>query len=672
MILRRFHKLGLQKKFFFTILVVIMAISGTIALLARWILVSSLTDELQMRGTAIAHSVAARGAGFILDGDTPQLVGLIFDEAQLRERTQLVAYIYVLDTSDALLAHTFIRPFPSHLKAANPLPEGAARSMELVRVHGREAYDIAVPVREGLYQIGTVHVGLNKAHMDSLVGKLRVTFLGFITAVVIITFIISHYLARYITAPVSRLTNISDDLSRGNFNTAVDLDMPDQGWNILDCPAYSDTDLPCWHFDDQRHARTSPEHLHRCRTCVFYRKRQGDEVIQLADSFRNMVWSIKLYRKRLQESEGKYRSLFDSGPDPIFVVDCERGTILDANPRAVEQYGYAREELVGLSFEKLGGDAMRECPRLFDEDSSPTGCVHLPKVAQYHKDGSTFWVNLHACPISYRARPAIIVSTTDITEMLEKDAQIVQAAKMKSLGEMSAGVAHELNQPLNAIRMGSDYLNMALEQGLPVPPEQLREVTLDICGQVDRATEIINTLRSFGRKSEILEEPVNLNAPVRSVLLLVEHQFLLQNVEFELHLGDALPPVKAHNNRLQQVVFNIITNARDAVIERMRRDAGLRGRITITTSHEGDTVTLSVKDNGCGIPATLREQVFQPFFTTKATGQGMGLGLAIVYGIVRSYGGDIRIDGVPTGGTEFSLTFPTTTEDGTEQRRPMA
>lgn len=407
-------------------------------------------------------------------------------------------------------------------------------------------------------------------------------------------------------------------------------------------------------------------------TCVFYRKRQGDEVIQLADSFRNMVWSIKLYRKRLQESEGKYRSLFDSGPDPIFVVDCERGTILDANPRAVEQYGYAREELVGLSFEKLGGDAMRECPRLFDEDSSPTGCVHLPKVAQYHKDGSTFWVNLHACPISYRARPAIIVSTTDITEMLEKDAQIVQAAKMKSLGEMSAGVAHELNQPLNAIRMGSDYLNMALEQGLPVPPEQLREVTLDICGQVDRATEIINTLRSFGRKSEILEEPVNLNAPVRSVLLLVEHQFLLQNVEFELHLGDALPPVKAHNNRLQQVVFNIITNARDAVIERMRRDAGLRGRITITTSHEGDTVTLSVKDNGCGIPATLREQVFQPFFTTKATGQGMGLGLAIVYGIVRSYGGDIRIDGVPTGGTEFSLTFPTTTEDGTEQRRPVA
>ncbi len=298
MILRRFHKLGLQKKFFFTILVVIMAISGTIALLARWILVSSLTDELQMRGTAIAHSVAARGAGFILDGDTPQLVGLIFDEAQLRERTQLVAYIYVLDTSDALLAHTFIRPFPSHLKAANPLPEGAARSMELVRVHGREAYDIAVPVREGLYQIGTVHVGLNKAHMDSLVGKLRVTFLGFITAVVIITFIISHYLARYITAPVSRLTNISDDLSRGNFNTAVDLDMPDQGWNILDCPAYSDTDLPCWHFDDQRHARTSPEHLHRCRTCVFYRKRQGDEVIQLADSFRNMVWSIKLYKSR--------------------------------------------------------------------------------------------------------------------------------------------------------------------------------------------------------------------------------------------------------------------------------------------------------------------------------------------------------------------------------------
>ncbi len=667
MILRRFQRLGLQQKFFITILVVIMAISGTIALLARWILVSGLTAELELRGAAIAHSVAARGAGYILDNDVPQLVGLIFDEAQLRERHQFIAYIFVTDPQGTVLAHTFIKPFPEYLRMANPLPDGVAKSVELVDVMGMSAYDIAVPVKEGLYRIGDVHVGLSKDHMDSLVGKLRVTFLGFITAVVVITFFISHYLARYITAPVTRLTRISDDLSRGNFNTAVDLDVPHAGWDIHDCPAYSDTDLPCWHFDEQlRGARQTPEKLHRCATCVFYRKRGGDEVIQLADSFRNMVWSIRLYRKRLQESEGKYRSLFDSGPDPIFVVDCTDLRILDANPRAVEMYGYTRAELDGLPLTVLGGDTVRECSAVFDTVFDPTseggdaagGCLNIPKAMQVRKDGSVFHVNLHACPISYRGRPAIIVSTTDITEMMDKDAQIIQAAKMKSLGEMSAGVAHELNQPLNAIRMGSDFLSLVIEQGLPVPQSRLHEVARDICAQVDRATEIINTLRSFGRKSDAVIEPLDVNRPTRAVLPLVERQFLLQNVEVKLDLAEGLPPVRAHENRLQQVFFNLVTNARDAILDRARTDGGLRGVITISTRAEGDTVVATVADNGAGIPEALREQIFQPFFTTKVTGQGMGLGLSIVYGIVRDYGGDIRIESTEGKGTAFHVRLP--------------
>lgn len=657
-LLQRFRELDLQKKFFVSILLVIMAISGTIALLARWILVSGLTDELEMRGTAIAHSVAARGSGYILDANVPQLVGLIFDEIQLRERNELIAYIYVADAEGEILAHTFIQPFPQWLKASNRVPAGSRKSVRLLEEMHPPAYDIAVPVNEGLYTVGEVHVGLNKIHMDSLVGKLRVTFLGFITAVVVITFIITHFLARYITAPVARLTRISDDLSRGDFTTAAGFEPPDAQWKLQDCPAYADTDLPCWHFDEQRAKDRGGDKLHRCATCVFYRKRGGDEVSQLADSFRNMVWSIQLYRRRLQESEGKYRSLFDSGPDPIFVVDCTNYRILDANPRAVELYGYTRDELLNLSFDTLGGKAVHECTAMLDGEETTSGCAHLPKVTQIRKDGTTFFVNMHACPISYRGRPAIIASTTDISEMMEKDAQIVQAAKMKSLGEMSAGVAHEINQPLNAIRMGCDFMAMALEQGLPIPPEQLRDVARDVCTQVDRATEIINTLRAFGRKSDIRDEPVDLNDPIRAVLLLLEHQFLILDVEFTLELAPSLPPVRAHGNRLQQVVFNLVTNARDAILQRMQSTGGLRGRITIRTEQEGDQVLLSIADNGAGIPEHLREQVFHPFFTTKATGEGMGLGLAIVYGIVRDYGGEIRIDSTEGKGTTCHLRFP--------------
>lgn len=662
--LRPLAKLNLKNKFFTYILAVILIISCVIALLARWILVSGLTQELELRGTAVAQSVAARGASFILEENIPELLGLIFDEKQLRERKLLVDYIYVENEEGQVLCHTFTRPFPPQLQGANPLGETAQKSVRLVRVDQQEAYDIAVPAREGLYRIGTVHVGLSKEHIDSLVGKLRVMFLGFISAIIIITFYVSHRLANYISLPVVRLTKISDDLSRGNFDSAGILDLPDDEWKMSDCPAFSDSDMPCWHFDDQmRSGRLQQEgsSQRRCRTCVFYRKREGgDEVAQLTDSFRNMVWSIRLYRRRLSESENTYRSLFNSGPDPIFVVDCNTQRVLDANPRAEEVYGFSRAELVGMEFARLGPVHARECFRQF-ADGDVADCVRTPRVIHHRKSGVPMFVNVNACPISYRGRPAIIVAATDVTEMVEKDAQLIQASKMKSLGEMSAGVAHELNQPLNAIRMGSDFLAMTLEEGQSIPPGQFHQVVTEMSAQVDRASGIINTLRSFGRKADLFDEDVNLNDTVQSVTSLIHRQFLLHQVDIKLELTEPLPMITAQDNRLQQVLFNLVTNARDAITESRR---GLehppRGRIVVRTFVEGDKVCLSVTDNGTGIPKDMMDKVFEPFFTTKVTGEGMGLGLAISYGIVRDYNGDIGIRSKEGEGTTFTLRFPRT------------
>ncbi len=194
---------------------------------------------------------------------------------------------------------------------------------------------------------------------------------------------------------------------------------------------FTNTDLPGWHFDESRAANEPGDELgetyRQCASCAFYRKHEGDEVVQLGDSFRNMVWSIKLYRRRLRESEEKYRSLFDSGPDPIFVVDCETTEIHDANPRTVELYGYTKEELVGMNFLDLGPEHNLECMTYFNDGGS--GCVYFPKLLHYRKGDEPFFVNMHACPISYRGRHAIIIAVTDITEMIEKDAQLIQAVR---------------------------------------------------------------------------------------------------------------------------------------------------------------------------------------------------------------------------------------------------
>lgn len=666
--MERFSNLSLKNKIFFSTLGVILMLSAVIALLARGILVSSLTSELEMRGVAIAHSIAERGAGFILDKKYPQLLSLAFDEATLGERQNLITYIFVLGKDGNVLCHTFTNPFPENLADANIVSENESKSVRVIDFGKSSAYDIAVPIKEGLYRIGTVHVGLSKVHIDDLVSTLRITFLGFISGVVIIIFIISHRLAKYITSPVVKLTRVSDELSRGNFDIGLDMLSSSGGWDGSKCPVYQNTDFPCWHFDQTLSGNTknteSKQNLQQCKNCHFYIKRQGDEVVQLADSFKNMVWSIKLYRRRLRESEEKYKSMFDSGPDPILVVSCSDFKILDANPRVSELYGYSKQELIGEYFLRLGPEANIECIKAFEEYGGPSGCIYYPKILHLKKDGQPVYVNMHACPISYMSSPSMIVAITDITEIIEKDAQLVQAAKMKSLGEMSAGVAHEVNQPLNAIKMGSEFLALMAEQGRDVPAAQLCEVAKEVSAQVDRAAEIINALRAFGRKADFKTDKIDINDPLRSVLTLVTRQFELQRIVFKLDLADNLPPVIAQDNRLQQVFFNLINNARDAISEK-KDSLGIDSEeyITIRTYEKKSEVCLSVSDTGVGVTEKVRDKIFEPFFSTKEVGYGMGLGLAITYGIVRDYNGRVDIESESGKGATFIISFPALSDE---------
>ncbi len=424
------RRASLKFKMFCGTMAVVLLVSVAIALLARWILVTSLNRELEQRGVAIGQSIAERASGYILDKDKPNLVSLVFDAAQLGERKVLVSYIFIQDNDGRILANTFIRPFPQSLANANPLPPQEEAGIRLVDFEGNQAIDIAVPVREGIYTLGAVHVGLSKSHIDALVGKLRGMFLGFIAAITVIIFLIALRLSNAVARPISRLTEAADAVSRGRLDVpaamlGLDGDEPRQ------CPAYTDTDLPCWHFDQSRAdaEAASPDHARSCRECRFYRRRGGDEVAQLADSFSNMIWSIRLYRRRLRESEEKYRSLFDSNPDPVFVVNAADGRILDANPRAQAIYGYTREELGGRPVADLEPPAEAGGVSAYMRNFESSECVLFPKLRHLKKDGSPLYVNLHACRTTYRGRDAVIFSATDITEQVEKDAQLIQASK---------------------------------------------------------------------------------------------------------------------------------------------------------------------------------------------------------------------------------------------------
>ena len=230
---------------------------------------------------------------------------------------------------------------------------------------------------------------------------------------------------------------------------------------------------------------------------------------------------------------------------------------------------------------------------------------------------------------------------------------------MPSLGGMSAGIVHELNQPLNAIKMGSEFLTMMISQKANIKTAQLSQIATEISDQADRASEIINRLRAFSQRPDFKKELININEPVRDMMAIVRHQLKVDNIAAELDLDETLPPVWGHKNRLAQVVYNLVTNACEAIDKRKKSpdDAG-RNVIRICTSCEDDQVALTVSDTGIGIAPRDLGRILEPFFTTKAVGQAKGLGLSISNEIIRDFGGRLKIYSEQMKGATFTVILP--------------
>ncbi len=380
--------------------------------------------------------------------------------------------------------------------------------------------------------------------------------------------------------------------------------------------------------------------------------RQGNiiSVMEMATD----VSDIRHLQTELRKSEEKYRLFFNNDPNAIFVFDQRTMEILDANDRATSEYRQSKQELIGRSFLDLADEADKARVGRFLSD----GGNLLPRVRNVRGSGEVFMVNMRASYGEYLGRAAVIAALADITETLKTEQQLVQAAKMATLGEMSAGVAHELNQPLSVLSTAANILRKQVEAEGGVDPELVAEVATELAAQVKRATGIINHLREFGRKGEVACTRVDLAQPISGVFQLLGQQLRVHDIEVDLDCPQDLPPVWADVNRLEQVFINLVLNARDAIEERRLSNGQVPGRIAVTARAVNGQVTVEVADNGAGIPPVVAERIFEPFFTTKEVGKGTGLGLSISYGIVRDYGGTIEVMAGPEGGTLFRLSLP--------------
>jgi C4-dicarboxylate-specific signal transduction histidine kinase len=237
-------------------------------------------------------------------------------------------------------------------------------------------------------------------------------------------------------------------------------------------------------------------------------------------------------------------------------------------------------------------------------------------------------------------------------ELREKQEQLVQAAKLATLGELTTGVAHELNNPLNNIGLHiGNVLDML--QTPPFDADRVEQNLTSAAGQVAKATEIISHLRKFGRAAPASRELISVNTVIATSLSLLQEQFRLREIDVVLNLTEQDPQVLGSPIQLEQVYMNLLTNAQDAV-----KNVQVK-RISIETAINGQVVTVSIKDTGSGIPAGFEQRVFDPFFTTKDVGEGTGLGLSIVYGIVKDHEGRISVQPNAGGpGAEFIVELP--------------
>jgi histidine kinase len=226
---------------------------------------------------------------------------------------------------------------------------------------------------------------------------------------------------------------------------------------------------------------------------------------------------------------------------------------------------------------------------------------------------------------------------------------------------MATGVAHELNQPLSVIKTASNYLMKKVRKKEIIKDEILYTMAEEIDGHVDRATKIINHMRQFGRKSDLELEKIQVNKVLKSAFEIFSQQLKIRGIDVEWNIDENIPEITADPNRLEQVLINLLINARDAIEERWGDREYKAGdkKIILATEYRSNKVFVKVCDTGSGIPLAILDKIFDPFFTTKKVGEGTGLGLSISYGIIKDCGGNITAESSGEGtGACFLITFP--------------
>ncbi|MFO1305462.1 MAG: response regulator [Burkholderiales bacterium] len=372
------------------------------------------------------------------------------------------------------------------------------------------------------------------------------------------------------------------------------------------------------------------------------------EVAQTQTRLRKQIDDRRVAEEALAASEEQYRAMFNASIDGLALWDAA-GELVDTNPALWRMYGYAEPDPATLRESEWSGPA-------YPADFIGAVAAGEPRdreIQAVRKDGSRLEIELHGIPMQYRGQPHVLTIARDVTdkkrsaeELARQRESLHQREKLAALGSLLAGVAHELNNPLSVVVARAVLLE---ERGDPATQSAANKIRV----AAERCARIVRTFLAMARQQPPERGPVVMNDVVREALDLAAYPIRTNSIEVSLDLAPDMPAIAADADQLYQVLLNLIVNAQQSLQDKV----GER-RIRIATAFDAaaQVVRVTVADNGAGIPPDLRARVFEPYFTTKPSGTGVGL--AVSLGIVEAHGGTIGVDCPPAGGAAFTLTLP--------------
>jgi PAS domain S-box-containing protein len=384
------------------------------------------------------------------------------------------------------------------------------------------------------------------------------------------------------------------------------------------------------------------------------------------------ITARKTEEELLRASEEQYRAIFNAAADALVLRDA-RFRIVDVNPAYEAMSGYRREEVLGRDH-VVANPPEKDAEIKALHQRALAGETVTIETVRIRKDGRRHDVELRGVPIRHRGEPHVLYIGRDLSERKALESRLRQAQKMEALGQLTGGIAHDFNNLLASI-MG--YVALATERAGEADPKLASHLENALASS-RRARDLIQQMLTFSRGQRGTPRPVSLATTVEQSLTLLRGT-LPSTLEVRTRAEEA-PAVKLDPVQMEQVLMNLLINARDATagigrIEVAVRPAALFAKATCASCRKrfrGDYVELTVADNGAGIPPQVLERIFEPFYTTKEVGQGSGMGLAMVHGIVHDHGGHIVVESAPREGACFRLYLPALGSGAAAQAKPAA